>query len=128
MDKSEAITWFQKAAEGGIPAACLYLGIKYEFGNTVEQNIFQAIKWYKKAAFQDWPDAQFHLGRVFLEGGNDVIDYVQSYAWLGLAEEADYPGAGETKEKVKALLSAHDISRAEELQAKLRLQILRTSK
>jgi len=123
MDKPAAIYWFQKAAEQGMPAACLYLGMKYEFGNTVEPDILQAVRWYRKAAIQGWPAAQFHLGLVLQDGGNKDVDYVQSLAWLRLAEEGGYPGAGEEKEKVMIHLSAREVAQTDELLDKLRQEI-----
>jgi len=37
-DADKTVYWLSKAAEQNLPVACLYLGMKYEFGNGVGQD------------------------------------------------------------------------------------------
>lgn len=62
---SEAIKWYQKAAEQGIASAQYKLGYMYDYGQGISQNRVEAAKWYKKAAEQENVDAQYRLGNMF---------------------------------------------------------------
>jgi TPR repeat protein len=98
----KAAHWLTKAAEQNLPAACLYLGIKYEFGNGVEQNKKIAEKWYKKPAEKNWAMAQYLLAELYLnEKETTRAQLIDAAAWLQLASEQDYPGA---KEKLQEIM------------------------
>ncbi|MGZ8946055.1 MAG: tetratricopeptide repeat protein [Methylococcaceae bacterium] len=58
----EAVFWYRKAAEQGLPFAQCSLGWMYQYGNGVEQDNKQAVFWYRKAAEQSIAFAQYHLG------------------------------------------------------------------
>lgn len=61
------------AAEKGSAAAQYYLGLCYENGCGVEEDIEEAIEWYQKAAAQGNAEAQCRLGicyKIFYYGGN----------------------------------------------------------
>lgn len=47
---SEAVKWFQKAAEQGDTMAQRNLGLTYTTGTGVTQNHSKAMKWFRKAA------------------------------------------------------------------------------
>lgn len=103
-DAGQAFFWFRKAAEQNLPGACLYLGMKYEFGNGVAQNEELAVHWYRKAALQDWPSAQYLLGTFYLKG-KDAAGPINGFAWLSLAAEHDYPDAEQARDQAAALLT-----------------------
>lgn len=52
-DPAAAFTWFQRAAEQGHPLAQRDLGLLYEAGWGVEQNLTEAYFWYSLAALHD---------------------------------------------------------------------------
>ena len=49
-DKSQALSWFRKAAENGDHAAQFNLGVMYANGDGVEKNEAESKRWYQKAA------------------------------------------------------------------------------
>lgn len=51
-DLQEATVWFQRAAEGGLYDAQIYMGRAYEQGKGVERNHKKALAWYQKAIKQ----------------------------------------------------------------------------
>jgi TPR repeat protein len=94
-DPEQALSWFLQAGKAGIPAACLYLGIKYENGSDVVRNPDAAAHWYCCAAKKGWPMAQFFLAELYRKGKGVREDKSLSLVWYGLAEEQAYPGAKE---------------------------------
>ena len=54
---SKALTCYQKAAESGESHALVNLGMIYENGQGVEQDLLRAIQIYKKASELGLPDA-----------------------------------------------------------------------
>lgn len=93
----QALAWFLQAGKAGIPAACLYLGIKYENGSDVVRDPAAAGRWYCCAAIKGWAMAQFFLAELYKKGRGVRRDAVLALAWYGLAEEQGYPGAREAK-------------------------------
>ncbi|EFC35961.1 predicted protein [Naegleria gruberi] len=55
---SEALEWYEMAAEQGDPEAQFTVGLFYEFGKGVEKDEEQAREWYWKAARCGHADAQ----------------------------------------------------------------------
>lgn len=58
-DYSKAIAYSRRAADAGDAEAMINVGLLYEYGLGVEQNLFEASRWYGKAA-----DGGAHGGRV----------------------------------------------------------------
>ncbi len=92
-DPEQSVLWLDKAGQEGVAGACLYLGLKYEHGNTVQQDYSKAVCWYRCAAQQDWPVAQFFLSRLYELGKGVSPSPIIALAWLGLAAEQGYPGS-----------------------------------
>lgn len=59
--KSMGIYWYRKLAEEGFPTAQCILGVKYLWGDGVEENKREAVRWFKKAAAQGHEEAQGYL-------------------------------------------------------------------
>jgi TPR repeat protein len=57
QDKKEALKWFRKAADQGLPEAQYELGQLYQSGETVEKDRIESLKWYVLAANQKHPKA-----------------------------------------------------------------------
>ena len=55
---SEALKWFNKAAENDKDEAEYYLGEMYYKGLGVPQDKAEAVKWYRLAAEQNYEEAQ----------------------------------------------------------------------
>ena len=67
-DRTQAATWFRKAADQNHAAAQAVLGYLYERGDGVKADPAEAAKWYRKAADQNYSDGLFNLGRAYEHG------------------------------------------------------------
>ena len=99
QDEQQALRWFEKAttqghlearfyvirhaARQGSPTARYALGVLYEKGLGVAQNLDKAIKAYRKAAEAGDADAQFELGRRYLNGDGLRKNAAHATSWLG---------------------------------------------
>ena len=69
QDPNKAWQLALKAAEGGSPAAQIYVGTKYyDPSDDSGKDPAKAADWYEKAAAQGLADAQFSLGVMYLKG------------------------------------------------------------
>lgn len=82
-----------RAAVAGEPAAQHNLGVMYENGDTVQQDLVQAVYWYKKAAEQGNANAQTNLGSAFDYGKGVAEDDVSAVSWYRKAAEQGNPKA-----------------------------------
>lgn len=101
MNKGKAVADFRKAGEGlpeaiaGIIEAAEQgnadfqssLGLMYEEGNGVPQDLGKAVEWYRKAADQGHADAQFLLGDMYLNGRGVSRDAQIAAAWFRKSAE-----------------------------------------
>lgn len=65
---TQAVKWYQKAAEQGHDVAQYNLGLMYHLGKGVQQNDATAVKWFRKAAEQGHQSAQHNLGVMYTNG------------------------------------------------------------
>ena len=65
-EQREALKWWHISADYGIAEAQYNLGIAYERGHLVSQDIDKAIKFYNDALTNNYEKAHFKLGRVYL--------------------------------------------------------------
>jgi TPR repeat protein len=84
---SEAVAWYQKAAEYHYAAAQTNLGYMYRGGFGVEKDFASAVEWYRKAAEQGNPAAQATLGDMYLDGAGVEQSNVEAVAWYRRAAE-----------------------------------------
>ncbi len=89
----QSIIWLEKAGHEGVAGACLYLGMKYEYGNKVTKDLTKAACWYSCAALKDWPAAQFFLAGLYEHGKGVASSPLTALAWYGIAADYGYPGA-----------------------------------
>jgi TPR repeat protein len=75
----------QALAEQGNAMAQVYLGLRYDLGEGVAQDLALAVKYYRMAAEQGLADAQLFLGAAYLEGRGVPADAAVAYVWLDLA-------------------------------------------
>ena len=115
----EAVSWFRKAAEQGLPQAQFNLGVCYSNGHGVEKDETKAVSWYRKSAEQGLAQAQFNLGLAFLYGDGTKKSLSSAVIWLEKAAESDEEGLrkkaqstlGEArKELSRRMHDARDIS------------------
>ena len=70
-------------AENENPAAQYILGIRYEYGDGVDQDYAEAIRWIRLSAEQGYSEAQYDLAASFYREGNST----DAVHWWRLAAE-----------------------------------------
>jgi TPR repeat protein len=118
-DPKKAATLFLQAGKAGIPAACLYLGIKHESGSGVTRNLTEAAYWYCCAATKNWAMAQFLLANLYEKGRGVEKNKLKALAWYELANEQGYPAARESILQITAEMTAEHIEKAQRLRTEL---------
>ena len=86
----KAVGWFRVSAELGEPAAQYMLGMRFQKGEGVEQDMAEAVKWYRRAAEESerhaaFPAAQASLGECYRKGDGVGQDYAEAVKWYRLA-------------------------------------------
>jgi len=74
-------------AELGDAEAQFNLGVLYDEGAGVEQNLTTAADWYRKAAEQGFIDAQTNLGIMYYHGLGVAPDLKAAAHWFRLAAD-----------------------------------------
>ncbi|MFR6749415.1 MAG: tetratricopeptide repeat protein [Faecalibacterium sp.] len=85
--RTNAVWWYQKAAEQGHAEAQYALGDCYRTGEGVTKNGAEAVKWYRKAAEQGHVEAQNMLGICYHNGDGVAQDNQEAVKWCGKAAE-----------------------------------------
>lgn len=80
------------ATQGNVESA-YELGLAYEKGRGVGQNLKQAEQWYRKAAEKGHADAQANLGSLYQDGIGVGQNYSEALQWYRLAADQGHPGA-----------------------------------
>ena len=65
QNEKEAVVWYTKAAEQGMPLAQTSLGICYYLGNGVRSDKAKAKEWFKKASDQGYTAAKRLLDQYY---------------------------------------------------------------
>ena len=78
----KAFECYKRAARNSIPAAWAALGLCYEAGIGVEEDIEEAVKLYKKAAEKSDPFAMAHYGYALANGEGIEKDEKAAMSWL----------------------------------------------
>jgi TPR repeat protein len=81
-DENEAIVWFRKAAEVGIPDAMDLLGECFSAGEGVIPNREEAVGWYRKGAECGYPSAMVHLADCLVWGRGVSRNRSAAMLWL----------------------------------------------
>jgi hypothetical protein len=110
-----ALSWYQVAAQGGVPSAQFKLANAYFSGVGVARDPVQAMLWYSRAAQQGLPQAQHALGIMLMGGVTGAPDPIEGYKWLLLADKAGNPDSRAVREKSAGQLSDRDRRQAETL-------------
>jgi uncharacterized protein len=110
-----ALSWYQGAANAGVPSAQFKLANAYFAGVGVPRDPAQALLWYSRAAQQGLPQAQHALGIMLIGGVAGTADPVEGYKWLVLAEKGGHPDSRVVREKAAEQIAEPDRKRAEAL-------------
>src|SRR5262249_23515822 len=85
-DYATAMRLWRPLAEQGDARAQNNLGVLYENGKGVPQDINEAVKWYRLAAEQGYAGSQNNLGLIYAIGRGGVArDPLHAYMWFSLA-------------------------------------------
>ena len=87
MDFDSAAKHFALAAKQGNAEAQYNLGVCYEYGEGVENDMKEAVKWYRKAAEQGFTDALNNLGACYANGNGVENDMKEAVKWFRKAAE-----------------------------------------
>ena len=87
--RAECISWYEKCAELGYPAASFNMATMYLEGDGVEKDPAKAFELYKIVADEtNDADALFILGRMYLEGDGVEKDLAKAFEFIGRAADA----------------------------------------
>lgn len=84
---SHEVKGYFKLAEMNIPDAQYNLGVCYEQGDGIEQDLEKAVFWYKKAAEQGFKKAQHNLGICVYNGYGTDADHREAARLFRLSAE-----------------------------------------
>ncbi|MDX2457423.1 MAG: tetratricopeptide repeat protein [Gammaproteobacteria bacterium] len=76
--------WLPLAELGDVEAQ-YNLGVMYDQGASVDQDLGKAASWYRKAAEQGFLDAQANLGIMYFRGEGVPCDHTEAARWFQLA-------------------------------------------
>jgi len=110
-----AVSWYEVAANAGVPSAQFKLANAYFAGAGIARDPVQALRWYGRAALQGLPEAEHAFGVMVMGGVAGPADPVEGYKWLVLAERDGYPDSRSVREKAKEQIAPNDRDRAEAL-------------
>ena len=91
--------WLPLAELGDIEAQ-FNMGVIYDEGAGVQQDLAIAAKWYEKAAQQGFVDAQANLGMMYYHGQGVPCDHKKAAGWLQMAADQ---GDAEARDLIKKL-------------------------
>ena len=101
-DYTAAFSEWLPLAELGDVEAQYNLGVLYDEGAGVEQDLAVAANWYRKAAEQGFIDAQTNLGTMYYYGQGVARDYHEATKWFRLAADQGDTEASEYLNKIPA--------------------------
>ena len=94
--QDNSIEAIRTRANAGDAEAQFNLGVMYDAGLGVPQDLVEAVAWYRQAAEQGYADAQYNLGLMYANGAGVPQDDVEAYKWSNLA--ATYADASQREE------------------------------
>jgi V8-like Glu-specific endopeptidase len=97
---ADAIDWYRKAAEQGLPVAQHFLGLAYVNSEGVRPDDAEAARWFGRAAAQGFAQAQYMLGLMMLDGRGIPQDPVQGYARIVLAGQGGVRSASRAVQRL----------------------------
>lgn len=113
-EPQKALPWLKAAAEHGHADAEYLLGSAYLTGQGVVQNYRTALEQFTKAAQNGHLEAQYKLGIFHRDGLGTQPDKETSYLWLNIAAARGHPDALRYRDKLAAIMTAEELSRAQE--------------
>jgi V8-like Glu-specific endopeptidase len=97
---TEAIAWYRKAADQGLPVAQHFLGLASVNGEGVRPDEAEAARWFARAAAQGFSQSQYMLGLMTLDGRGAAKDPAQGYALMVMAGQGGVRSAARVVQKL----------------------------
>lgn len=88
LEAGEDATTFERnsaSAAKGDAAAQLALGLNYQTGQGVKQDVSRAAVWFQRAATQGEAKAMVALALMYENGSGVPRDYLEAYKWFNIA-------------------------------------------
>lgn len=85
----QAVTWYRKAAEQGLPKAQDELAFIYFHGCGVPEDFAEAVKWELKAADKGDVFIQYFIAEKYFRGAGVPMNHAEAAAWYRKAAEKD---------------------------------------
>jgi TPR repeat protein len=101
VDEAEAARWYLKAEPNWLNPT--RLGILYEDGRGVKQDLGRAVDLYRRGAAWHYPDAAYRLGRLYEVGRGVPQNLDEAARWYDLAAKRGYVAAREALDRLTAL-------------------------
>ena len=91
IDVSQAIQWYEKAAEGGNYYSMFMLGSYYQFRNDEAPDYEKSYVWYLKSSEGGSTSPLERIGDLYRMGCLDDPDHSLAFQWYSKAADADSP-------------------------------------
>ena len=95
-------------AELGDAEAQFNLGVMYDEGAGIDQDLVKAASWYRKAADQGFVDAQTNLGMMYYEGQGIPRDHAEAAKWFKRAASQGDQEAAAYLKRIEATRSGEE--------------------
>ena len=123
-----AVSWYRKAAEGGLTDAKLQLGELYFKGTEELQDFKKARKWLEQAALDGNARAQLDLARLYANGWGGGKDPIQAYVWYEFAAKQGDHEAERLRDGLLKTLREDQIAEAQRLAEKMASGVIGSQK
>ena len=90
-DRTEALEWFQRSADGGNVNAMYQISIMYRDGKGPKRDNTKHLEWLKKAAENGHTQSQLMLGNMYRDGVKVESDESEAFKWYRMAAENNNP-------------------------------------
>ena len=121
MDASQSGDWetalkeWKALAAQGDSTAQRHLGVMYESGEGVPQDVEQAVMWQREAAEQIHLLAALNLGVTYYYGEGVTAEMVAAFTWFSLAASNGNKQAADNREIIAEEMINQQISKAQKL-------------
>jgi len=114
LDRTRAVWYLTRGANGGNRGAQFQLGVYWEEGEVLPQDIKKAMEWYMKSAQQGFPAAELRVGLAYEIGEGLPRSRPLAIEWLS---KAGAQGDGESAELARLLSNPNTPARFRDLDA-----------
>lgn len=114
-DMPEAVKWYRKAADRGVPEAQCNLALCYLIGKGVAASEQEAAKWLNRSAIQGNALAQINLGICHINGEGVAKNPVEAWKWISLAGNQRRQEASQLLPGIERRMNASQLAEAQRL-------------